>query len=46
MTGTEPLESEVEAMTCRSVVEPELNVGANDTDSFDTKKMKPVSHFH
>lgn len=46
MAETEPLKSEVEVMTCRSVVEPALNVGAKDTDSFDTKKMKTVSHFH
>ena len=46
MTATEPIESEVEVMTRRSAVESWLEVCANDTDSFDTKKMNVVSHFH
>jgi len=46
MTGTETIETEVEVMTRRSAVESWLEVCANDTDSFDTKKMKTVSHFH
>lgn len=46
MTGTEPIESGVQVMPRRSVVESTPNVRANGTDSFDTKKMKTVSHFH
>jgi len=46
MTGTEPIESEVEVMDHRSADVSCLEVCANDTDSFDTKKMKTVSHFH
>jgi len=46
MAGTEPIESGVQVMPHRSAVESASSGCANDTDSFDTNKMKSVSHFH
>lgn len=46
MAVTEPIESGVQDMPQRSAVESTISSCTNGTDSFDTNKMKKVSHFH